>query len=68
MHSEIFDLSAHTYDRQKHQQMSFDEYLEGCSMEFTMYESTGERMVPAIDQPTLLTTDANPKLDGFSAG
>ena len=42
---DIFDLFSEIYSREKHEEMSLQEYLLGCREDPSMFASAPERMI-----------------------
>jgi len=59
---DIFKLYSENYDHHRRQEMSLNDYLEGCRDDASMYASAAERMVTAIGEPELIDTSADPRL------
>ncbi|NNE24617.1 MAG: PrkA family serine protein kinase [Rhizobiales bacterium] len=59
---DIFKLYSLNYDHHRRQEMSLNDYLEGCRDDASMYASAAERMVTAIGEPELIDTSADPRL------
>ena len=59
---DIFDLYSKNYEHRRRQEMSLNEYLEGCRTDASFYASAAERMVTAIGEPELIDTSADPRL------
>ncbi|MCH8925313.1 MAG: hypothetical protein IH924_04135 [Proteobacteria bacterium] len=47
---DIFDRFAEVYDRQKHEDLSLQDYLAACRDDPLMYASAAERMIAAIGE------------------
>ena len=58
----IFDVYAKAYDRQKSARFSLKEYLEGCKTDPTFYAGPAERMMTAIGEPELFDTAKDARL------
>ena len=59
---DVFDLFAEIYSREKHEELSLQEYLLGCRENPAMYASAPERMIAAIGEPKLIDTSADESL------
>jgi len=59
---DIFSIFSEIYDREKRQDMTLQDYLEGCRDDPSMYATAAERMVTAIGEPQLVDTSADPRL------
>lgn len=60
--SEIFDLYAQSYDRQKQVVIPLKDYLEGCRKDPSMYATPAERMLKAIGEPVMVNTADDSRL------
>ena len=60
--SDVFDLFSEIYSREKHEEMSLQEYLLGCRDNPLMHASAAERMVAAIGEPEVVDTSMDPRL------
>ncbi len=56
---DVFDLFTEIYDRDKHEQMSLQDYLLGCRENPIWYANAAERMVAAIGEPELIDTSTD---------
>ncbi|MDH3792038.1 MAG: PrkA family serine protein kinase, partial [Rhodospirillales bacterium] len=56
---DVFDLFTEIYDREKHEQMSLQDYLLGCRENPIWYANAAERMVAAIGEPELIDTSTD---------
>ena len=52
---DIFSIFSEIYDREKRQDMTLQDYLEGCRDDPSMYATAAERMVTAIGEPNWST-------------
>ena len=59
---DIFDRFAEVYDRQKHEDLSLQDYLAACRDDPSMYASAAERMIAAIGEPELIDTSKDSRL------
>ena len=59
---EIFTRFAETYDRNKIDEMSLQEYLLGCRDDKMMRATAAERMIAAIGEPELVDTSQDQRL------
>ncbi len=59
---DVFDLYSEIYDREKHEEMSLQEYLLGCRDNPICYANAAERMVAAIGEPDLIDTSTDERL------
>ena len=59
---DVFDLFAEIYSREKHEELSLQEYLLGCREDPAMYASAAERMIAAIGEADLIDTSADERL------
>ncbi len=59
---DIFDLYSKNYEHRRRQEMSLNEFLEGCRDDASFYASASERMVAAIGEPELIDTSTDPRL------
>ena len=57
--ADVFDLFSEIYGREKHEEMTLQEYLLGCRDDPTMYASAAERMIAAIGEPELIDTSTD---------
>ena len=60
--NEIFDLYSELYDRERHEDMSLQEYLHVCRDDPMMYASAAERLIKAIGEPELVDTSTDSRL------
>ncbi len=60
--SDVFNLFAEIYSREKQEEMSLQEYLLACRDEPSMYASAPERMMAAIGEPSLVDTSSDERL------
>jgi len=59
---ELFTRYAETYDRNKIEEMSLQEYLLGCRDDKMMRATAAERMIAAIGEPELIDTAKDQRL------
>ena len=59
---DIFDLYSEIYDREKHEEMSLQDYLLGCRENPMWYANAPERMVSAIGEPQVIDTSTDERL------
>lgn len=59
---DIFETYAEGYAKRAHEEMSLQEYLQGCRSDPMFYASAAERMVAAIGEPELIDTSQDPRL------
>jgi len=59
---DVFDLYSEIYDREKHEEISLQEYLLGCRDNPICYANAAERMVSAIGEPELIDTSTDERL------
>ncbi len=59
---DIFDRFAEVYDRQKHEDLSLQDYLVACRDDPSMYASAAERMIAAIGEPEMIDTSKDSRL------
>ena len=57
--ADVFDLFTEIYGREKHEEMTLQEYLLGCRDDPAMYASAAERMIAAIGEPELIDTSTD---------
>jgi len=60
--NDVFDLFSEIYSREKHEELSLQEYLMACRDKPIMHASAAERMVAAIGEPELFDTSSDPRL------
>ena len=58
----LFEAFSETYQRQTPEEMSLQDYLQGCRENPLMYASAAERMIAAIGEPELVDTATDPRL------
>lgn len=59
---DVFDLYTDSYNREKHEEMSLQDYLLGCKDNPLMHASAAERMVSAIGEPEVIDTSHDQRL------
>jgi len=59
---DVFDLYSDIYDREKHEEMSLQDYLLGCRENPLWYANAAERMVAAIGEPEMIDTSQEERL------
>ncbi|RMD63056.1 MAG: PrkA family serine protein kinase [Alphaproteobacteria bacterium] len=59
---DVFDIFSEIYSREKHEEMTLQEYLLGCREDPSMYASAAERMISAIGEPDLVDTSKDERL------
>jgi serine protein kinase len=59
---DVFDLYSEIYDREKHEEMSLQDYLLGCRDDALWYANAAERMVAAIGEPEVVDTSTDERL------
>ena len=59
---DVFDLYSEIYDRDKHEEMSLQDYLLGCRDDTLWYANAAERMVAAIGEPEVVDTSTDERL------
>ncbi|MEX2495380.1 MAG: PrkA family serine protein kinase [Woeseia sp.] len=59
---DIFETYAEGYAKRAQEEMSLQEYLQGCRSDPMFYASAAERMVAAIGEPELIDTSQDPRL------
>ena len=59
---DIFHLYSQNYEHHRQQEISLNDYLEGCRDNPDMYATAAERMVTAIGDPELIDTSSDPRL------
>ena len=59
---DVFDLYSEIYDREKHEEMSLQDYLLGCRDNPVWYADAAERMLSAIGEPELIDTSTDERL------
>ena len=59
---DVFDLFSEVYERDKHEDMSLQDYLMACRDDPMMYATAAERMIAAIGEPEVIDTSADPRL------
>ncbi len=59
---DIFDRFAEVYDRQKHEDLSLQDYLAACRDDPSVYASAAERMIAAIGEPEMIDTSKDSRL------
>ena len=59
---DVFDLFSEVYDRDKHEDMSLQDYLMACREDPMIYATAPERMIAAIGEPEVIDTSADPRL------
>jgi len=52
----LFKAFARSYETRREQEMSLQEYLEGCRTDTMMYASAAERLLTAIGEPDVIDT------------
>ena len=60
--TDVFNLFAEIYSREKQEEISLQEYLLACRDDASMYASAPERMMTAIGEPRLVDTSADERL------
>ena len=60
--TDVFNLFAEIYSREKQEEISLQEYLLACRDDPSMYASAPERMMTAIGEPRLVDTSADERL------
>ena len=58
----IFDTYQERYEVKQSEEMSIQEYLEGCKADKGFYASASERMLTAIGEPTIVDTRKDERL------
>ena len=59
---DVFDLFTEVYERDKHEDMSLQDYLMACREDPMMYATAAERMIAAIGEPEVIDTSADSRL------
>jgi len=59
---DIFETYAEGYAKRAQEEMSLQDYLQGCRSDPMFYASAAERMVAAIGEPELIDTSKEPRL------
>lgn len=59
---DVFDLYTDSYNREKHEELSLQDYLLGCKDNPLMHAGAAERMVSAIGEPELIDTSHDQRL------
>jgi serine protein kinase len=59
---DIFETYAEGYAKRAQEEMSLQDYLQGCRSDPMFYASAAERMVAAIGEPELVDTSQDPRL------
>ena len=59
---DVFDLFSEIYGRDKHEEMTLQDFLLACRDDPLMHAGTAERMIAAIGEPELVDTSADPRL------
>jgi serine protein kinase len=59
---DVFDRYSEIYDRDKHEEMSLQDYLLGCRDNPMWYANAPERMLSAIGEPELIDTSTDERL------
>jgi serine protein kinase len=59
---DVFDLYSEIYDREKHEEMSLQDYLLGCRENPMWYANAPERLVSAIGEPEVVDTSTDERL------
>ena len=59
---DVFDLYSEIYDREKHEEMSLQDYLLGCRDNPVCYANAAERMVTAVGEPKIVDTSTDERL------
>ncbi len=59
---DIFETYAEGYAQRAQEEMSLQDYLQGCRSDPLFYASAAERMVAAIGEPELIDTSQDPRL------
>ncbi|MCA8926716.1 MAG: PrkA family serine protein kinase [Alphaproteobacteria bacterium] len=59
---DIFETYAEGYAKRAQEEMSLQDYLQGCRSDPMFYASAAERMVAAIGEPVLVDTSQDPRL------
>jgi serine protein kinase len=58
----IFEKYQQRYDHRQAEELTVQEYLEGCRTDRMMYASAAERMLTAIGEPVIVDTRKNERL------
>lgn len=58
----IFSKFQERYEQHQAEEMTIQEYLEGCKEDRSMYASSAERMLMAIGEPTIVDTRKDDRL------
>jgi serine protein kinase len=59
---DVFDLYSEIYDREKHEEMSLQDYLLGCRDNPMWFANASERLLSAIGEPDLIDTSTDERL------
>ena len=59
---DIFETYTESYAKRAQEEMSLQDYLQGCREDPSLYASAAERMVQAIGEPELVDTSQDPRL------
>ena len=59
---DIFETYTESYAKRAQEEMSLQDYLQGCREDPSFYSSAAERMVQAIGEPELVDTSQDPRL------
>ena len=59
---DIFETYAEGYAKRAQEEMSLQDYLQGCRCDPMFYASAAERMVAAIGEPELIDSSKDPRL------
>lgn len=59
---DVFTLFSEIYSREKHDEMTLQEYLLGCREDPSMFATAPERMVAAIGEPQMIDTSKDERL------
>jgi serine protein kinase len=59
---DVFELFSEIYDRDKHEDMSLQDYLLACRDDPMMYATAAERMIAAIGEPELVDSSTDSRL------
>ncbi|TPW32843.1 PrkA family serine protein kinase [Pararhizobium mangrovi] len=60
--TDVFDLFSELYSRERHEEMSLQEYLLAARDDPSMYATAPERMMKAIGEPALIDTSEDARL------
>ncbi|MEE9301252.1 MAG: PrkA family serine protein kinase [Alphaproteobacteria bacterium] len=59
---DVFELFSEIYDRDKHEDISLQDYLLACRDDPMMYATAAERMIAAIGEPEMVDSSTDPRL------